>query len=127
MAGVLFCLNHETTIRSAQTVAWPVLQRVLVDSRIDELLSYCEAVAAVVDNSTDAIMFCRETLARPQVDWNPTPLITGNELRGLGIAPGPVFRELLEATRDSQLNGEITSREAAISFVQSLWQARKVE
>lgn len=122
--GVLLCLRYETTIRMAPTVAWPVLQRVLIEARIEELLSYCEAVAAIVDNSDEAIQFCRSMIARPQTEWNPTPLITGKELRGLGISPGPVFRDLLTAARDSQLNGEITTREAAIEFVQSLWKAR---
>jgi tRNA nucleotidyltransferase/poly(A) polymerase len=121
--GVLFCLKNEATIRNATTIDWPVLQRVLIAARIEELLSYCEAVARVVDGADDAIQFCRATLARPPREWNPTPLVTGDDLQQLGIPAGSAYRELLAAARDAQLNGEVTDREAALAFVQKRWQA----
>lgn len=121
--GVLLCLKNETTIRNATTIDWPILQRVLIDPRIEELLSYCEAVAQVLDDTDAAIQFCREVLARPQAEWNPSPLLTGNDLQRLGIPPGPAYRELLTAVRDAQLNSQITSQEAAIALARSLWNA----
>jgi hypothetical protein len=125
--GVLLCLKHQATIRNATTIEWPVLQRVLIVPRIEELLSYCEAVAQVVDGTCHAIRFCRETIARPQEAWNPAPLITGDDLRHLGIPAGPAYRQLLNAVRDAQLNGELTNREAALTFAQARWKAGLAE
>lgn len=125
--GVRLCLKHEATIRNATTIEWPVLQRVLIVPRIEELLSYCEAVAQVVDGTCHAIRFCRETIARPQEAWNPAPLITGDDLRHLGIPAGPAYRQLLNAVRDAQLNGELTNRESALTFAQARWKAGLAE
>ncbi|MEX0820446.1 MAG: CCA tRNA nucleotidyltransferase, partial [Pirellulaceae bacterium] len=121
--GVLLCLTRETTIRTAPTMDWPVLQRVLIVDRIDELISYCEAVASIVDGTGDAIQFCRQILAQPRAQWNPQPLITGDDLKRLGIPAGPVYRQLLTATRDAQLKGEISLRNDALALVEKLWKA----
>lgn len=123
LQGVLLCLKNETIIRSATKIEWPILQRVLTATRIEELLSYCEAVARVIDGTDDAVQFCRATLARPQQEWNPTPLITGDDLQRLGIPAGAVYRELLATVRDAQLKGEITNPAAALAFAQARWQA----
>jgi len=125
--GVAFCLKNETTIRKGPTIDWPILQRVLIAPRIDELMGYCDAVAQVIDGSDDAIQFCRQTLARPQSQWNPAPLITGDDLKQLGIPAGVAYRDLLTAVRDAQLNGEIKRQDAALAFVEKLWKAGYAE
>jgi poly(A) polymerase len=50
----------------------------------------------------------------------PPPLLTGNDLIGLGMTPGPRFGELLEAVQTAQLEGEITTREEALRLVRKL-------
>ena len=60
------------------------------------------------------VLFVEEYLARtPQSIIDPPPLITGDDLKQLGLKPGPGFKPLLDAIRDAQLNGEITTSEAA--------------
>ena len=49
--------------------------------------------------------FCREKLQLPPEQLNPPPLISGEDLRGLGIPAGPVYKQLLEQARDAQLSG----------------------
>lgn len=64
--------------------------------------------------------FCRnklDSLSREQV--LPPPLLTGDDLIGMGYRPGPVFKEMLRALEDAQLDGLISSREEAIEFVAS--------
>jgi poly(A) polymerase len=43
----------------------------------------------------------------------PEPLITGDDLKELGMNPGPAFRRILEQVYDAQLEGQITDRPAA--------------
>ena len=47
----------------------------------------------------------------------PTPLITGGDLIDAGYAPGPRFKEILAAIEDAQLEGRLTSHEAAMEYV----------
>ncbi|MEO8495836.1 MAG: CCA tRNA nucleotidyltransferase, partial [Planctomycetota bacterium] len=121
--GVLLCLTNEAVVRNAPTMAWPVLQRVLTAARIDELMTYCEAVAQIIDGTDDAIQLCRRTVARPQTQWNPAPLISGDDLKRLRIPAGAAYRELLTAVRDAQLNGAITEQDQALELAEKLWQA----
>src|SRR5205814_553410 len=110
LVGVEKLLAHEPLIRSATRQPWPKLQRVLIAPRIEELLDYCEAFARIVEGTTAEIDFCREKLALPPDELNPPPLITGEDLKQLGIPPGPAYRKLLDAARDAQLEGKIHSR-----------------
>jgi len=49
----------------------------------------------------------------------PPKLISGHDLMDIfGMMPGPKVGELLEAVREAQAAGEITTREEALSFVQ---------
>ena len=47
----------------------------------------------------------------------PKRLMTGEDVIGLGFSPGPIIGKILAAVEDAQLNGELGSREEAISFV----------
>ena len=54
----------------------------------------------------------------PQDIW-PTPLITGEDLIAMGIPQGPIYKEILSAAEDEQLEGRLTTRDAAIEFVRN--------
>jgi poly(A) polymerase len=55
----------------------------------------------------------------PPETIRPARLLTGEDLRDMGLNPGPLFREILAAIEDGQLEGKITSREDALKFVRS--------
>lgn len=124
LAGVVWVLEQEPLVRQARGTSWPKLQRVLVAPRAGELLCYAQAVAEVLDGSFAEIDFCRQKLALPPAELNPAPLITGEDLKELGIPPGPMYRELLEVVRDAQLDCKIATREAALATVKEHWPAR---
>jgi poly(A) polymerase len=44
-------------------------------------------------------------------------LVSGGDLIAAGYAPGPKFREILEAVEDAQLEGRLLSRDAAMEYV----------
>jgi poly(A) polymerase len=52
----------------------------------------------------------------PQM-MRPSKLITGDDLIAAGHAPGPKFREILNAVEDAQLEGRLLSRDQALEFV----------
>jgi len=45
--------------------------------------------------------------------------IRGRDLKKMGIEPGPVYREILDAVLNARLNGLIESREDELTFVRS--------
>jgi poly(A) polymerase len=55
----------------------------------------------------------------PPEKIRPVPLVSGDDLIAAGYKPGPRFREILEAVEDAQLEGRLTSHEAALEFILS--------
>ncbi len=59
-----------------------------------------------------------ESLSRE--DYRPAPLVTGEDLKALGLTPGPDFARILRAVEDAQLDGELTDQEEALELVRKL-------
>jgi poly(A) polymerase len=55
----------------------------------------------------------------PPEKIRPPALVTGDDLIAAGYAPGPRFREILETVEDAQLEGRLSSHEAALDFVKN--------
>ena len=53
----------------------------------------------------------------PPEKIRPTPLLRGDDLIAQGYAPGPIFKEILQAVEDAQLEGKIQTPEEALSLV----------
>ena len=62
----------------------------------------------------------------PTEQVRPTRLLTGDDLSEMGYAPGPEFKVILGALEDAQLEGRVTTREAANGFVLANYPLRKV-
>jgi len=87
----------------------PAFEEHLELHRLDSLSSH---------GHLEAYEFMQERLhATPPEEIRPTPLITGRDLIEAGYKPGPRFKELLTAVEDAQLEGRLTSREAAMEYV----------
>lgn len=57
---------------------------------------------------------------------SPSRLVGGDDLMAeLGVAPGPLLGELLEAVREAQASGEIATRDQAIALARSHLEALK--
>jgi poly(A) polymerase len=62
--------------------------------------------------------FAREKLrAFPPEAMRPMPLVSGDDLIAAGYSPGPLFKEILAAVEDAQLEGRLQGREDALEFV----------
>jgi len=68
--------------------------------------------------------FVRNFLAEtPPEQVRPPRLITGNDLKDMGIRPGPRFKEILLAVEEAQLDGRFSDRDSALQFARSFSQA----
>ena len=62
--------------------------------------------------------FTREKMAElPPEAVRPTALIGGDDLIAAGYEPGPLFKEILGAVEDAQLEGRLRTKEDALQFV----------
>lgn len=73
----------------------------------------------------DLYHYTREKIASlPAEEVRPKPLINGDDLKNMGYAPGPVFREILSAVEDAQLEGTLRTKEEGLEFVRSRYKDR---
>jgi poly(A) polymerase len=118
------CLRHlleqEALILSAGNRDWPTVQRILIADYAQELLQYCQALAETSGQGAEDVVYCRTQLALPREKLDPAPLITGHDLKTLGIAPGKVYQSLLKTIRDEQLQERLSTREQALSRAREL-------
>jgi poly(A) polymerase len=62
--------------------------------------------------------FTREKMnSLPPEEVRPTPLVTGDDLIAAGYFPGPLFKEILTAIEDAQLDGKLQSKQQAVELV----------
>jgi hypothetical protein len=71
--------------------------------------------------SLDAYTFVQRFLVEtPPEKVYPPKLITGDDLKSMGLVPGPQFREILLAVEEAQLEGRLQDRESALQFARSM-------
>jgi poly(A) polymerase len=108
-------LAHRDALLGARAARWSRLQPILVAEGIEDLLALCEA--ARPEGAAD-LDFCREKLRLPREELDPAPLLTGDDLLTHGLTPGPQFRVLLDHARTAQLDGEIHTKDEALSLIE---------
>src|SRR5262249_8401827 len=97
------------------------LKTILRHPGIRELLDLHRADAFASGRSIDHVEFCERLLEEwSAADLDPEPLVTGHDLRALGLEPGPRYKEILDAVREAQLDGTIGSKEEALELVHRL-------
>ena len=74
----------------------------------------CLASNGRLDAYEFVLQFLQET---PAEHVRPVRLLTGDDLLKMGYRPGPVFRSILGALEDAQLEGAVSNREEALEFV----------
>lgn len=96
-------------------------QPALSPSAIDRLLQEHNDTALVITQiaTDDSLVRERIELYRSQLRHVQIEL-TGNDLKKMGIPPGPAYKDLLTRLRDARLDGVITNREQEIEWVKQV-------
>ena len=98
------------------------LKRFVRLDRFDEHLELHRLDCSSSHRNLDNYGFVRRFLAEtPPEQVRPPRLLTGDDLISMGYAPGPPFHAILEAVEEAQLNGKVTTREAALRLVQEMF------
>jgi len=95
--------SRAEAIRAVREPWWPAAA-VLARARGGAAAARAEAVA-------------RAVAGVPAHELRPEPLLSGKDLTRAGLRPGPEFGALLEELETLQLEGEVTTREAALTWL----------
>jgi len=117
-AQILALVENHMRFGHATLMKESTLKRFLRLPAFDEHLALHRADCLASHRNLSTYEFVREKRAEiPPEKMRPTPLVTGDDLIAAGHAPGPKFREILNAVEDAQLEGRLPSRDAALEFV----------
>ena len=131
------CLRLKTSNEERERVEWLVEKhQILADVRqmrtskvktllahagIQELLALHRADALASGRPDDHVVYCEGLLQEwSDADLNPPPLLTGHDLQRAGLEPGPVYKRLLDAVREGQLDGTLRTPHDARELVDRL-------
>jgi putative nucleotidyltransferase with HDIG domain len=117
-AQILALVDNHMRFSHATRMNQSTLKKFLRMPGFDEHLALHRADSLASHRNLSTYEFVRQKLAEiPPEKIRPAALLTGDDLIAAGYVPGPKFREILEAVEDAQLEGRLTSHEAALEFV----------
>jgi poly(A) polymerase len=119
---VAFLVAQHLRHCSATDMRPATLKRFLRQDGIEELLELTRIDALSSNGDLSHYEFCCKALAALGAERaKPPPLVDGEDLIALGFAPGPLFKRILTAVEDGQLEGTLETKEQALEFVRSRW------
>jgi len=115
---ILALVDNHMRFGHATRMSQSTLKKFLRMPAFDQHLALHRADCLASHGNLGTYEFVRQKQAEvPPANLRPAPLVTGDDLIAAGHAPGPKFREILTAVEDAQLEGRLSSREAALDFV----------
>ncbi|MBE3069790.1 MAG: CCA tRNA nucleotidyltransferase [Planctomycetes bacterium] len=118
-------VRHHMHLADAANMREARLKRLFATDGFEELAELWRADCLASGGTADAyedLMARYRALGHEAV--RPAPLVTGHDLVGLGLEPGPAFRDILDAVYDAQLEGLAPGRDDALALARRLIQER---
>ncbi|MEW4567751.1 CCA tRNA nucleotidyltransferase [Tautonia sp. JC769] len=116
-------VSHHAALVEPKSLPVARLKRLLAEPGIAELLALHRAAAEAADLPIGHVSFCEQYLRdEPDGPIRPVPLIDGNDLKAMGLRPGPAFKQWLDRSYDAQLEGKVANQGEAIA-----WLRRQIE
>jgi poly(A) polymerase len=114
-------IDNHMRFRDVPHMKESTLKRFLRMDKFDEHLELhrldCQSSHGLLDNY-EYVRARREELGEEQI--RPPRLVSGEDLKELGMMPGPEFGRVLRAIEDAQLEGRVRDREQALALAREL-------
>lgn len=120
--AICWLIEHHHDLDDAPTARPSRLKRLLVHSTANDLMILARANHLAQGRDPHPI----ECAARQRSEWeqrgelDPPPLITGNDLKAMGLPPSPEFKRILDLVRERQLDGDLTTRADALALAREM-------
>ncbi len=121
---VAYLVCNHLRLCMAPRMRQATLKRMLTEEGFDELLEVARLDALASSSYLGYYHFCRRAMrSMSEQEIRPARLIGGNDLIALGFTPGPNFKTILREVEDLQLDGALTTRDAALDYVRTRYAA----
>ncbi len=111
---VVWLVEKHQILADARQMRASKLKTLLNHPGIRELLHLHRADALASHHSLDHVEYCEQLLREWGVDvLNPGQLLTGDDLLKMSLKQGPIFKHLLDAVREAQLDETIKTHQEA--------------
>jgi poly(A) polymerase len=118
---ICWLVEKHQILADARMMRTSKLKTLLIHPGIQELLELHTADALACGHSLDHVDYCEFLLKEWSMEeLNPPPLVTGHDLAKHGLEPGPLFKHLLDAVREAQLDGAVKTPKQALELVDEL-------
>jgi poly(A) polymerase len=118
---VEWLVEKHQVLSDARHMRTSKLKTLLAHPGIHELLALHRADALASGHGTEHVEYCERLLGEwTAEDLNPPPLLTGHDLTRAGMEPGPIYKRLLDAVREAQLEGTIKTTKQAWEVINKL-------
>jgi poly(A) polymerase len=125
---ILSLVEHHMKFKDVGRMRPATLKRFVRLPRFEEHLALHRLDCLSSHRNLEAYEFVTDFIrTTPPEVVRPGRLVTGEDVLGLGYKPGPIIGRILAAVEEAQLNGELGSKEEAISFVESKFRQKSKE
>jgi poly(A) polymerase len=115
---ITWLVEKHQILSDARHMRTSKLKTLLIHPGIHELLALHRADALASGRSTDHVEYCESLLREwTEADLNPPSVLTGNDLAQQGLKPGPIYKRLMDAVREAQLEGTVKTLDEAQALV----------
>jgi poly(A) polymerase len=115
---IVSLLRNQDQFRTLRTSRVSAMKRFLRMPRFEDHLELARICRVAARESLDDYNFALEMSQKWQIeDLAPPPLVSGDDLIGIGFSPGPLFKEILTRVEDEQLEGRLKTPQQAREFV----------
>jgi poly(A) polymerase len=117
-AQIVALVEHHLRFKDVPQMRASTLKRFLRMDKFEEHLELHRLDCLSSHRNLETYEWVRARLNElPEEAIRPPKLVTGDDLIALGLPPGPRFTEILRAVEDAQLEGQIASRDDALTLV----------
>jgi tRNA nucleotidyltransferase/poly(A) polymerase len=119
-AQILALVANHMKFKDVAKMRLATLKRFVRQPRFEEHLQLHRLDCLSSNNRLDGYDFiCKFLVETPPEQVRPPRLLTGDDLQSLGYRPGPRFSQILQALEEAQLEGAISNKIEALSYVQT--------
>ncbi|MBX3396269.1 MAG: CCA tRNA nucleotidyltransferase [Phycisphaerae bacterium] len=102
------------------------IKRLRAHAMFPALIDLWTARQSLTDFPTSGVLDVQQRAAAIQADAvAPPALVTGDDLKDMGLTPGPAFKRILDALYELQLNEQIVARDVALAEARRLMEAMR--
>jgi poly(A) polymerase len=117
---VAYLVRDHLRLCMAPRMRAATLKRMLAEDGFDELMQVTMMDTLASSSYMGFWNLCAERRRTMTIaEIRPPRLVGGDDLIGMGFKPGPRFKAILKDIEDQQLDGALTTREAALDYVRA--------